>query len=87
LSAAAGKTVQVGVHPVHIHPPAGRRPIDPSSPARYLARIEVREDLASAAAIDRNAAEVVWKLFGIYLETLSHKDHPRESVKATAMSA
>ena len=69
LSAAAGRCTRVRSARVRICPPDGRLPIDPSSDARYLARIEVVEDdpPANGAAPER-VTQVVSDLFGPYLD-------------------
>lgn len=68
LAAADGLLTRVGATPVRICRPDGREPIDPASPARYVARIEVLDAGTPADVADGGpTAEVVTELFGAYL--------------------
>jgi hypothetical protein len=69
LSAAAGRCTRIRSSRVRICPPDGRLPIDPSSDARYLARIEILDqEPATNGAAGGQVADVVTDLFGPYLD-------------------
>jgi hypothetical protein len=69
LARAAGRSARVGTSRVLILPPTGRKPIDPSADARYVARVEsVDADPAADRLADEAAAKVVSVLFGPYLD-------------------
>jgi hypothetical protein len=68
LARAAGRCARVGGSHVRIHLPDGREPIDPTNPARYVARVEVLDaDAAPSVLAGRDAVHVVSDLFGPYL--------------------
>jgi hypothetical protein len=68
LARAAGRSARVGAVRVLIHAPAGREPIDPTMPSRYLARVESLDgELTTDRLADDDAARVVSALFGPYL--------------------
>jgi hypothetical protein len=68
LARAAGRFARVGAARVRIYPPAGREPIHPSNPDRYLARIEILDpDDCPNGPAGKDAADVVSGLFGPYL--------------------
>src|SRR5436190_22522135 len=68
LARAAGRRARVGTLHVLIHRPAGREPIEPTTPARYLARVEPLDLPAGPDPVaDDDATQVVSALFGTYL--------------------
>jgi hypothetical protein len=68
LARAAGRRARIGTFQVLIHKPAGREPIEPTTPVRYLARIEPLDVMTARADLaDDDATRVVSALFGPYL--------------------
>jgi hypothetical protein len=68
LARAAGRRARVGTFQVLIHKPAGREPIEPTTHARYLARVEPLDAVTGRTDLaDEDATQVVSALFGPYL--------------------